>query len=255
VNVRYWARAGLALGRSPRRRDLLKDLARRSIADAAAPRATSMHFLDAYTDAQSVTIPMGDVVYKLWNMDPLERFCVGALAQLLRPESIFEIGTFDGATTLLLARSAPDARVFTLDFPPEEYRTAHEVGWSTPPTDFSDPHEEIGFKFRGTPEGERITQLLGDSRTFDFSDYHGQVQLVVVDGGHEYDCARSDSENALRMAGANGVVVWDDYHPTWPGVIRAVDEISARERRTIVQLRSTELAVLDPALESRMRDT
>jgi hypothetical protein len=190
---------------------------------------------------------MGEVTYKAWNMDPMERFCLAAIAQLLKPERIFEFGTFDGATSLLLARSVPTAQIFTLDLPPESYVPPEAFGYPRSPGNYESPHDEVGHEFRGTPESERITQLFGDSTTFDFGEFVGRMGLVVVDAGHGYEAASSDSENALRLAGPSGVVVWDDYIPQWPGVIRAVDEAAARHGFSVIRLRGTGFAIRDPS--------
>ena len=219
-------------------------------APAAQPGEAPVHpvveFLDAYPEAAGVTVPMGDVTYKVWNMDPMERFCVAAIAQLLRPERIFEFGTFDGATTLLLARSAPEAEVITLDLPPETYAPPEAFGYPRSPGDRASPHDEVGHEFRGTPEAARITQLLGDSRTFDLTEFVGRVGLVIVDAGHGYEEASADTENALRLAGSSGVVIWDDYIPMWPGVMQAVNETAARHGFSVFRLRGTGFAIRDP---------
>lgn len=166
-------------------------------------------------------------------MDPLEQYVLGALAQVRQPRRIFEIGTYDGATTLLLARNAPDAEVFTLDLPPEG------AGAATVTEEVKNAGQGVGRRFRGTDESERITQLLGDSRTFDFGPWYGTVDFVVVDGGHELDCVRADTATAFRLLKPGGVIVWDDYERGWPGVVQAVDECG----RPTTHIAGTALAV------------
>lgn len=199
-----------------------------------------MHVFDRYPEVADCVVTMGDVVYRPFNLDPTERFCLGALAQLVAPERIFEFGTYDGATTLLLAGAAPQAQVLTFDLPPD---TVEDMGGVVA--------EQLaivggaGAKFHGRPEGERIVQLYGDSRQFDPSPYKASMGLVLVDGSHEFDCVQSDSENAMVMVGPGGVVVWDDYSPRWPGVVRAVDELAERHHVTVLHLAPLELAVYD----------
>ena len=247
MQYRYWGRAALAFGRHARRKPFLKQVAEMGLVADVTGKAPSRHVLDVYPDIVGVTVSMGDVTYKVWNMDPMERFCLAAIAKLVQPERIFEFGTFDGATTLLLARSVPSAQVFTLDLPPEDYIAPEAVGFPRSPGEYETPHDEVGHQFRGTPEAERITQLLGDSRTFDFTEFVGRIGLVVVDAGHGYEAASADSENALRLAGPSGVVVWDDYIPQWPGVIQAVNESAARHDFSVIRLRGTGFAVRDPS--------
>jgi len=249
MDWRYWGRAGRAFSRRLPNREFIRALARMSLAADEAPPPPlppEVEFLDAYPDATGMTVPMGDVTYKVWNMDPLERFCVAAIARLMRPERIFEFGTFDGATALLLARSVPSAEVFTLDLPPESYVAPEAFGYPRSRKDFASPHDEVGHEFRDTPEAERITQLFGDSRTFDFSEYSGRMGLVIVDAGHGYEEASIDSENAVRLAGPTGVVIWDDYIPMWPGVMQAVNETAARHGFSVFRLRGTGFAIRDP---------
>lgn len=50
------------------------------------------------------------------------------------------------------------------------------------------------------------------------------ICFIFIDGCHEYDFVKRD---ALwkRFVEVGGVMVFHDYHPNWPGVIRAVDEV------------------------------
>jgi len=199
-----------------------------------------MHVFDRYPEVADATVAMGDIVYRPFNMDPTERFCVAALAQLLHPRRIFEFGTYDGATTLLLARAAPQAQVTTFDLPPEDV-----VAMGGVVAEQLDIVGGAGAKFRGQPESERIVQLYGDSRKFDPKPYEGAMGLVLVDGSHEYDCAQADCQNALRMLEPGGLIVWDDYAARWPGVVRAVDELAERHHLSIIHLAPLEIAVYD----------
>jgi|GEM_PF-2802199 len=57
--------------------------------------------------------------------------------------------------------------------------------------------------------------------------YKGQFDLVLIDAGHGYECALSDSRSALGLIeGRDGMTIWHDY-AAWPGVTRAVEEVRA----------------------------
>jgi hypothetical protein len=45
----------------------------------------------------------------------------------------------------------------------------------------------------------RIELIVGDSREIDFSSLYGTMGMVIVDGGHSHEIAKSDTENALRL--------------------------------------------------------
>lgn len=233
ADTRVWRRALSALaGRAPLQR-LLRG--------PATPRATLRNLLEQYPDAVGMVVAMGDMTYRVSNMDPFELYCLAAITRIRRPRTIFEFGTYDGATTLWLARNVPEAQIFTLDLPPELRgyweRSTLVSG--------SEGEDGLGARFKGTPYESRITQLLGDSRSYDFSDYFGRMDLVVVDADHSYECAKADSENALRILSPRGAVVWDDYG--WPGVVQAVDEVAERHGLSTVRLIPTELVVYDRA--------
>ena len=210
-----------------------------------------MGFFKAFPEAAGATIPLGDVTYRPWNIDPLEQYCIAAIARARRPPTIFEIGTFDGSTTLLLAKVLPEARIWTLDLPPDSYVPPARPDRDPRDSDTTPRSDQVGARFRGEPEEKRITQLLGDSRTFAFDEYVGRMDMVIVDGSHDYDCVRADTENALRLTTPNATIIWDDYSIRWPGVVRAVDEVAERDRLTILRLAPTDLAVLDRTREQQ----
>ena len=105
-----------------------------------------------------------------------------------------------------------------------------------------------GQRFHGTKEQNRITQLYGDSRSFDFAPWSGKIDMVVIDAGHAYHCVPADTQAALRLISESGAVIWDDYCPLWTDVVKAVDEVSANGTAFPVHLRGTEMAVWDRAL-------
>src|SRR5262249_40540245 len=127
----------------------------------------------------------------------------------LKPERVFEIGTSTGRRTALMAMNTSEtARIFTLDLPPD----------AAVPEGASDLHlienskHEVGKHFRETRwNGSKITQLFGNSKTFDFGPYHESIDLVMVDGSHTYEFVESDSFNAFRMIREGGVILWHDY--------------------------------------------
>jgi predicted O-methyltransferase YrrM len=163
-----------------------------------------------------------------------------ALAQLLACRSIFEIGTFRGDTSWLLAHNLPHARVFTLDLPgPESAQRARlEI------TDVDEYFHtwERGARFRDTPEGQRISPLVGDSATFDFSPYRGAMDLVYIDASHSYSYVRADTEAALAMLSPTGTIVWDDY-TYYPGIYAYLNELAPTLDCPIYHLLGTRLAV------------
>lgn len=133
------------------------------------------------------------------------------ITQLMSPRVIFEIGTFDGISALHFAlNSPPDCQVFTLDLP--------ETGAQRPTlrTSYLD-RETITQRlsrqvvFRNSSVAGKITQLYGDSAMFDFSPYHGRVDIFFIDGAHSYQYVASDTQSALRCCRKGGIILWHDY--------------------------------------------
>jgi len=152
---------------------------------------------------------------------------------------IFEIGTFDGRTTLNLAANSDErCEVKTLDLPPEtsvEEKSRLDSGERHLTKASKKPRRFVGY-----PEAGRITELWGNSAEFDFSPYHGRCGLVFVDGSHHYDFAMSDSRKALRMVAPGGVIVWHDYG-IWEGVTRALEELEGTEINGLQAIKGTSL--------------
>ncbi len=132
------------------------------------------------------------------------------ITKTIQPRKVFEIGTFRGRTALNFALNSPDdCKVYTLDLPAQEkvvpqegvYRTDTEIIQRAAP----------GEDFMGKDISHKIIQLFGNSLTFDFSPYYGEIDLVFVDGAHNYQAVKSDSENALKMVKPNGLILWHDF--------------------------------------------
>jgi hypothetical protein len=132
------------------------------------------------------------------NVSALESLVIAGLTAACAPSRCFEIGTFDGRTALTLAANcANGARIFSLDLPADQLETAALALERADRAYVDKPL--VGSRLLGRPEAQRVTQLLGDSATFDFTPYHGQVDLVFVDGAHHYEYVMSDSRQALKM--------------------------------------------------------
>ncbi|CAG0996607.1 hypothetical protein ARNL5_03687 [Anaerolineae bacterium] len=72
----------------------------------------------------------------------------------------------------------------------------------------------------------RCTLVKGDTKTLDFTRFPF-VDLVYIDGDHEYEGVRSDFLNVLTRLKPGGLVIFDDYYEDFPGVMRLVDEATA----------------------------
>lgn len=143
------------------------------------------------------------------NCTLFEHFTLATIARLVEPAVSIDIGTYDGRSALAIAANVPDGSiVYSLNLPPD-YLGAHSDQSQSVDVRLSTAVES-GYRWRGLPEARKIRQLYGNSRDFDFAPYV-PAQLVMIDGGHDFATALSDSRMALSAIDRrNGAILWDD---------------------------------------------
>lgn len=162
------------------------------------------------------------------NVSHFELLSLVSIIAVQQPRILLEVGTFDGNTTLQMALNAPEcAIVHTLDLPPEIPSLIQPIldvdlpfVWDT---------EKRQRKYQKTPYEKKIVQHFGDSAAYDFNIFSqkGRVDFAFIDGGHSYECVRSDTEKTMQVLSDNAVVVWHDFTPNFTGVFRYLNELSA----------------------------
>src|SRR4051794_31186279 len=115
--LRAAARSPRAVARSAARLPLELEVAERI---AALPQFELAALAGESTDI-SVHLAPSDSRHS-WSLGAAEQFVLQTLIQARACRTAFEIGTFNGGTTRLLAESLPDdGRVWTLDLPPADF--------------------------------------------------------------------------------------------------------------------------------------
>jgi predicted O-methyltransferase YrrM len=144
---------------------------------------------------------------------PNETQILATLTCELEPKTIFEIGTYNGFTTLHFAyNSSADSKIYTLDLPPD-FEVTDKIHYS-----YDDllvvelSKKNIARRvYKNDPMGRKIIELFGDSEKFDYSPYYGKIDMVFIDGNHSYPYVKSDTENAFKMLSDQGVIIWHDF--------------------------------------------
>jgi hypothetical protein len=158
------------------------------------------------------------------NVSLPELILINQLVRTRRPEKVFEMGTFDGRTALNIALNLEEGGLlFTLDLPREEIANVFL------PIHAGDSKHilknESGARFKGRPEGRKITQLYGDTAKFDFSPFENRIDFVFIDAAHSFEYVLNDSKIALRLlARGKGTILWHDYG-TFDGVTEALNKL------------------------------
>jgi predicted O-methyltransferase YrrM len=118
-----------------------------------------------------------------------------SLVKDIKTPIIFEIGTHKGKTAIRFSEAIPDATIYTLDIEKKHNKKADNIEW-----------------------------LYGDSRYFDFTPYYGQIDLMFIDGDHNYDAVLSDSMNALKCIKPTGFIAWHDVDIQHPFTANAIKD-------------------------------
>lgn len=176
---------------------------------------------------------------------------------LIRPKTIFEFGTFLGYSTALFARNVErGVRIWSIDIGDDDFASDLSSHFSSDQI-MSDANTNDSYlrqlqHDQGTVYLSALSEMLlshvrlirQDSRKLDVAGLglQGEVDFVFIDGGHDMATVESDTENAFRMIGESGVVIWHDYASTVHSeVTEFVNQLAVD--RAILHVESTMLAV------------
>ena len=142
------------------------------------------------------------------------------------PSRILEVGSYQGASTVLWAYLFPKAHLTCVDFWQEDYTNQQQY----------DQIETV-FDTVTTPFANRLHKIKSDSAPAltRLADTNERFDLIYIDAGHFEDNALIDTMLAWRLLDAGGVMVWDDYwlkNPAYNGkdVRPAVNHFLARHQ-------------------------
>jgi predicted O-methyltransferase YrrM len=163
------------------------------------------------------------------NISGYELECICKIVKKFNPAAIFEIGTFNGRTSLnMAANTSEETKIYTLDLPPDEISKTR-LRIKSGEKKFIDK-EISGIRFSGTRYEKKITQIYADSAKYDYSRFINAMDLVFIDGSHSYEYVVNDTNIALQLLrNGKGIIIWHDYG--WNEVIQALNEFYLEDRR------------------------
>jgi hypothetical protein len=121
--------------------------------------------------------------------------------RVLKPATIFEMGSYNGLTTaVFILNSAENTKVLTLDLPPDASETMilSSDGELIASRQLLSTTKALGL--------QRYIQLLGDSMQFDPMPYKGTVDLGLVDAAHDLVHVQNDTMKMAKMMSPSGIV-------------------------------------------------
>jgi predicted O-methyltransferase YrrM len=147
-------------------------------------------------------------------------------------QAIVEIGAYHGKSTAYLALAAREGggqTVITVDTWSEdnsEWRSAVKAQIPSPTFEkFMEQLTWIGLIDQVEPhEGESAPTGLEYEQALKDGDVQ-PVGLLYVDGDHSYEAVMADFDAWRNCMASDGVIIFDDYTRTNPGVIKALREL------------------------------
>lgn len=176
------------------------------------------------------------------NVSEIELDYISRIVKYFNPMNIFEIGTFNGKTTLnLAANTAEETRIFTVDLPKKDLaKTIFRI--KSGEKKFINK-QESGIQFIGTKYENRIVQIYSDSASLDYEQFKNKMDFVFIDGSHSYEYVKSDTINALTLLrNGKGIIMWHDYG--WNEVVQALNEFYLNDKifSNLKQIQDTSFA-------------
>jgi predicted O-methyltransferase YrrM len=177
----------------------------------------------------SVDVTLLNNEFEDGNISSFELECICKLVKKLNPGNIFEIGTYNGRTTLhMAANTSPETAIYTLDLPKDEL-TKTKLRIKSGEKKFIDKSSS-GSQFVGTEFENRIYQIYADSAKYNFATLNNTMDFVFIDGSHSYEYVIHDTYVAINLLrNGKGVILWHDYG--WSEVILALNELYKNDIR------------------------
>lgn len=130
---------------------------------------------------------------------------LGTVVRNANPSICLEIGTAEGHSAALMAINAPQARIFSVNIPPEEIVS----GKGGKLTTIALEREKIGsyYRERGLVN---ITQILANTATW--KPNIGTIDIAFVDGCHDARFVYNDTCKVLKHMKPGSFVLWHDFN-------------------------------------------
>ena len=146
----------------------------------------------------------------------IEALCNLLTSQLLQSTTMLEVGSYEGVTASVIAERCPQSTIVSID--PFMEHDEFDVGRRHGP-------DRIANWLRNKRRNQHLwTGTLRDFYSFSNCNFN----VVLIDGGHDYNSVRSDLAYASTMIFPDSVIAVHDYQEcdgiSWAGVTKATDD-------------------------------
>jgi predicted O-methyltransferase YrrM len=215
---------------------------------------------DDFSDPAVIQVPSSR---RGGSITSLESLMLVKLMRIVSACKVFEFGTYKGQTTRLLADNIPKKRscetkkrVYTLDLETlagVEFTQKQKKGIGDKEAELGEVEEEFlaneaihwEREYLKSQNHHLVEQLLQNSLDLNEDKYLNLFQMIFIDGNHQIEYAKSDTEKSLKMlAEAPSVIVWHDYqHPNFKPLTSYLERLSTGPLEPMFHVEETSLVL------------
>lgn len=159
--------------------------------------------------------------------------------QRLKPKTILEVGVWKGGSVITMAAAARDVDLDSVVVAVDTFAGSQEH-WIRDKNGFNEILKVRGGRpiiyetFMSNIIDAGLTDYVLPFPVDSFTAYKVldnkkiTFDLIHIDADHEYQSAMKDLTMWTSLLNPGGSIICDDYHKSWPGVVRAVNEFKTK---------------------------
>ena len=130
---------------------------------------------------------------------------IGTVCRNIAKGTFLEIGTSTGTGTALMSQNAPEAKIYTVNIPPQEALTGEGGKYITHALE----REEIGIYYKKL-DLKNITQIFANTAIWNPD--IGTIDVAFIDGCHDTDFVFNDTRKILECTKPGSFILWHDFN-------------------------------------------
>ena len=148
-------------------------------------------------------------------------FLVKAIANNIKSERFFEIGTGRGTACFAVALEESIEEVVTIDIISHFQKKKEAIGYREAVVSNEDIYHMIPFDQKEKIKFKHVSEV-----PFFVDEMEGEFDLAFIDGNHtDVNIILNDFNIANKLVRDGGIILFDDYHPTKFAVKEVVDKV------------------------------
>jgi predicted O-methyltransferase YrrM len=130
---------------------------------------------------------------------------IGTVCRNIAKGTFLEIGTSSGHGTALMAQNAPQAKIYTVNIPPQEANAGEGGKYITHALE----DDEIGIYYKKLGL-KNIIQILANTATWNPD--IGTIDVAFIDGCHDTEFVFNDTRKILKCMKPGSFILWHDFN-------------------------------------------